>query len=44
MQVYFGGLPDNLWFSWRYLIKYAHNNLISDVNIFGDHNVINFLS
>ena len=30
----------NLWFVWSYLIKYAHNYIISDFSIFEIHRVI----
>ena len=30
----------NLWFVWRYLIKYVHNYIISDFSTFGIHKVI----
>ena len=35
------GVPSiNLWFVLSYLIKYAHNSIISDFSIFGIHRVI----
>ena len=35
------GVPSiNLLFVLTYLIKYAHNSIISDFSIFGFHNVI----
>ena len=44
---YCGGYSQNgrsnlssLLFVWSYLIKYAHNSIISDFSIFGFHNVI----
>ena len=40
MHMYLGGPLINLLFVWSYLIKYAHNSIISDFNIFGFHNVI----
>ena len=40
MQVYLGALLINSHFVLSYLIKYAHNDLISDFSIFGIHNVI----
>ena len=40
MQMYLGGPLTNLLFVWSYRIKYAHNCIISDFNIFGFHSVI----
>ena len=39
-QVCFGVPSINLLFVWSYLIKYAHNSIISDFSIFGIHRVI----
>ena len=43
MQMLLGGPLSNSLFVWSYLIKYAHNSIISDFSIFGFYSVI-FLS
>ena len=40
VQLYLGVPSINLWFVGSYLVKYAHNDLISDFSIFGIHSVI----
>ena len=40
LQAYLGVPSINLWFMWRYLIEYAHNDLINDLSIFGIQNII----
>ena len=40
-QILYTGVPSiHLLFVLSYLIKYAHNSIISDFNIFGIHRVI----